>query len=131
MRQGKNLLKKNSCWLFKSVPRRTDMRIYEAIFHFNLYAYLNEFLKTPGGRVIPEFPTGNGMIDLILTYGNNRYGLELKSFSNERNYTEALKQASKYGKRLELDEIFLVVFVEYSGTGTGVKVIPIFIETGN
>ncbi len=137
-------LKKNSVWLFKDMPRRSDMHIFEAIFHFNLYAYLSEFMKSPGGRVIPEFPTGNGKIDLILTYGTNRYGLELKSFANERNYHESLKQASKYGKRLELAEIFLVVFVEsiddtnrakfeveFAASEIGVKVLPIFIETGN
>ncbi len=53
-------LKKNSSWLFKAVPWRTDKRIFEAIFHFNLYSYLHQFLKSPGGQVIPEFPTGNG-----------------------------------------------------------------------
>jgi len=81
---------------------------------------------------------------LILTYAGKQYGLELKSFSNERNYNEALKLASRYGKELHLKEIYLVVFVEYidddirkeyevpyPGEKTGVKVIPIFIETGN
>ena len=126
------------------MPRRSDTHIFEAIFHFNLYAYLHTLIKTPGGRVIPEFPTGNGKIDLILTYGTNRYGLELKSFSNERNYHDSLKQAAKYGNRLGLPHIFLVVFVEsidetnrakyeveFMETEIGVKVLPIFIETGN
>jgi hypothetical protein len=137
-------LKKNQEWLFKSVPRRkTDMRIYEAVYHFNLFSYLNAFLKEPGGKVFPEFPTGNGKIDLILIYGKSTYGLELKSFSNERNYKKALEKAARYGKQLELPEIHLVFFVEYideehrkeyekdyKDMETKVKVIPIFIETG-
>ena len=136
-------LDKNKDWLFKSAPRRTDMRIYEAIFHFNLYSYLNSFLKAPGGRVFPEFPTGNGKIDLILTYKNNRYGLELKSFTNRRDYKVALEKAALYGSQLQMAEIFLVFFVQYidkenkrkletvfTDENSGVSVIPVFIATG-
>lgn len=143
MRLYQEYLKKNREWLFKSVPRRTDMRIYEAVFHFNLYSYLNQFLKTPGGKVLPEFPTGNGKIDLIVMYGNYTYGIELKSYTNERNYKEALEQAAKYGKQLNLPEIFIVFFIEYidqqnrekyekdyHAKEARVTVKPIIIETG-
>jgi hypothetical protein len=136
-------LKNNREWLFKSAPRRTDMRIFEAVFHFNLYSYLSEFLKTPGGNVFPEFPTGNGKIDLVVKYGDFTYGIELKSYTNERNYKEALEQTAKYGKQLGLPEIFLVFFIEnidddnrekvekeYRSKETGVTVKPIVIETG-
>ena len=135
---------KNKEWLLKDAPRRKDLRIYEAVYHFNLYSYLNEFLRTQGGRVFPEFPTGNGKIDLIVTYAGNRYGIELKSYVDERNYRESLQKAAKYGKQLELAEIFLVIFVDsiddksrktyevdYADKETGVEVLPIFVETGN
>lgn len=134
---------KNKGWLFKDAPRRSDMRIYEAVFHFNLYSYLTSFLENPGGRVIPEFPTGNGKIDLIITYTKQTYGLELKSFTNERDYRDALVKAAKYGKQLNLREIFLVFFIDavddknrrkfeakYADEGTGVNVVPLFISTG-
>ncbi|MCP5107730.1 MAG: hypothetical protein GY950_30360 [bacterium] len=136
-------LKKNKEWLFKSVPRRVDMRIYEAVYHFNLYSYLDSFLRNQGGRVFPEFPTGNGKIDLIITYEKKRYGIELKSFTNERDYKKALKKAAQYGKKLNLPEIYLVSFNEYIDAesrkkyekhyldeDSGVKVIPIFVATG-
>ncbi len=136
-------LDKNREWLFKSVPRRNDMRIYEAVFHFNLYSYLTSFLENPGGQVIPEFPTGNGKIDLIIRYGQNTYGLELKSFTNHRDYRAALVKAAQYGRQLKLREIFLVFFIEtiddgnrakfetpYTDADTGVTVVPIFIATG-
>jgi len=106
-------LKKNNEWLFKSVPRRSDTRIYEAVYHFNLFSYLNTFLNSQDGRVFPEFPTGNGKIDLIVTYGKNRYGLELKSFTNERDYKNALEKAARYGNQLKLPEIFVVFFIEH------------------
>lgn len=137
-------LKKNSSWLLEDVPRRKDLRVYEAVFHFNLYSYLDKFLRSWGARVVPEFPTGNGKIDLIITHAGKTYGVELKTYSTERNYKEALTQAAKYGKQLELAEISLVFFVEYADEKsrekyekeyrdkeTKVTVKPIFIETGH
>jgi len=101
-------------------------------------------LKNQGGRVFPEFPTGNGKIDLIIAYGKNRYGIELKSFTNERDYKKALKRAAQYGKQLNLPEIYLVSFleyieeesrkeyeVEYLDEDSKVKVIPVFVAAGN
>ncbi|MCU0290257.1 MAG: hypothetical protein MUF15_28210, partial [Acidobacteria bacterium] len=135
-------LDKNKTWLFQSAPRRSDMRIYEAVYHFNLFTYLDSFLKNQGGRVFPEFPTGNGKIDLIILYDKNKYGIELKSFTNERDYHHALKKAAHYGKQLGLPGIYLVFFLEYiddetakeyeqeyNDIETAVKVTPIFIQT--
>ncbi|MCP5049351.1 MAG: AAA family ATPase [bacterium] len=137
-------LKKNSHWLFKEAPRRTDMKIREAVFHFNLYAYLNSFLKSVGGNVFPEFPTGNGQVDLLIGYKGKRYALEVKSFSNMHLYREALKQAAKYVKSMGLSEVFLLFFIEsiddknrslyekrHHDKTRGVEVVPIFVETGN
>ena len=33
-------LRKNWDWLLQEVPRRTDLRIYEAVYPFTLYMYL-------------------------------------------------------------------------------------------
>jgi hypothetical protein len=136
-------LEKNKTWLFKNVPRRSDQRVYEAVFHFNLYAYLDEFLRRRKGRVFPEFPTGNGKIDLLVHYRDNIYGIELKSFTDRAGYREALEKAALYGRQLKLPEIYLVTFVEsidedtrqvyesdfHDETG-GVTVKPIIIRTG-
>ncbi|MCP4151404.1 MAG: hypothetical protein GY757_26910, partial [bacterium] len=132
----------NRDWLLEDVPRRKDLRIYEAVFHFNFYAYVSQFLKPRSGRVVPEFPTGNGKIDLLITYAGRKYGIELKSYSSEWEYKEALKQAAGYGKQLKLAEIYLLFFVEkidpksrkkyevdYKNKETGVTVKPFFINT--
>lgn len=135
---------KNRDWLFRDVPRRSDLKVYEAVYHFNLFSYINEFLRSKGGRVYPEFPTGNGQIDLIIDYGGKVYGIELKSYTDQAGYKSALKQAARYGKNLGLSEIFLVIFVERiddksrekyeveyrDREGENVSVIPVFIETG-
>ncbi|MCX6583036.1 MAG: hypothetical protein NT166_22900 [Candidatus Aminicenantes bacterium] len=106
-------LSKNQGVFFKDVPRRkTDMRIYEAIYHFNLFRYLYDLMTKRGVDVIPEFPTGNGKIDLILKYRNNKYALELKSFSDMSDFQQGIQQAADYGRQIDLNEISLVVFIE-------------------
>ncbi|MCP5053972.1 MAG: hypothetical protein GY940_42785 [bacterium] len=137
-------LQKNKEWAFKAAPRRGDMRLYEAVYHFNFYSYLSLFLRNEDAQVIPEFPTGNGKIDLIIDYNKNRYGIELKSFTTERDYKISLEQAAKYGKKLNLSEIYLVSFLEdvddesrkkyetpYADKESNVTVFPVFVATGN
>ncbi len=136
-------LDKNRDWLLKDVPRRSDLRVFEAVFHFNLYMFLDEFLRNKEGRVFPEFPTGNGKIDLVIRYAGRDYGVELKSYADQPAYRAALAQAAKYGKQLQLSEIHIVFFVEYIDEANrkiheadyrddtaGVTVKPVFIETG-
>jgi hypothetical protein len=136
-------LEKNKSWLFKDAPRRSDMRVYEAVFHFNLYTYLEELLRGKNIRVYPEFPTGNGKIDLLIRYNKVIYGIELKSFTDQAGYYQSLERAARYGKQLQLRDIYLVSFVEsldeeskkkyeavFHDTGTNVTVHPIFIQTG-
>ena len=136
-------LLKNKEWLLKDAPRRKDLRIFEAVYHFNLYMYLVEFFKSRGGKVYPEFPTGNGKIDLIIRYQGKTYGLELKSFSHEAALENALEQAARYAVQLGLQQIAIAFFVEaiddarrqafeadIQDSETGITISPIFIEMG-
>ena len=144
IKRYRTYLIKNKNWILKSAPKRSDLRIYEAVFHFNLYMYLSGFLRSFGGEVYPEFPTGNGKIDLFVKYAGKTYGIEVKSFRNRPSYKEALIQAALYGKQLALKEISLIFFIEhideenrktfetdYEDADTGVKVLPVFVATGN
>jgi len=134
-------LMKNRDWILKNAPRRSDMKIYEAIYHFNMYMYLSRFMRRFKGNVYPEFPTGNGKIDLIVEHAGKTYGVELKSYTDKSGYKEALKQAAEYGRQLKLEKISLIFFVEYIEDeskkkyetdyfDSEVKVEPIFVETG-
>jgi hypothetical protein len=110
---GKTWIKKNQEIFFKNVPRRkTDMKIYEAIFHFNLYRYLYDLLSGREVEVVPQFPTGNGKIDLILKYRGKIYAMELKSFKDMYTFERGIDQAAEYGRQLGLKEIVFLVFVE-------------------
>ncbi len=137
-------LTKNRDWAIKHAPRRTDMQVYEAVFHFNLFSYLVDFLRDNDGEVYPEFPTGNGQIDLVIKYSGKLYGLELKSFKDLLSYKKAIRQAARYGKQLTLKEVDLVFFVEsitdqnrqkletsIVDENTGISIKPIFVTTGN
>ncbi len=136
-------LRKNRQWLLSDAPRRKDLRVFEAVYHFNLYEYLSTFFQSRGGRVWPEFPTGNGKIDLLIRYANALYAIELKSFTNEADFRQSLRQAAGYGKALNLKIIYMAVFVDaipneyrekyeadYADAETGVTVSPIFVATG-
>ena len=143
IRRYERYLKQNRDWLLRDAPRKADLRIYEAVYHFNLYMYLSGFLRNRKGQVYPEFPTGNGKIDLIIRYSGRVYGIEVKSYTDAFGYRQALKQAARYGQQLQLEEITLVFFVErvddisrnkyevvYEDEETGVTVTPIFVATG-
>ena len=143
MKRYKTYLIKNRGWLLKNAPRRTDLKIYEAVFHFNLYMYLSSFMTDFDGEVYPEFPTGNGKIDLIIKYEGKTYGIELKTYKNRSEYKKALIKAAHYGKQLSLKEISLIFFVEsiddesrkiyeidFDDKETGVRVEVIFVEMG-
>ncbi len=113
IKRYQDYLKQNREVFFKNVPRRkTDLKIYEAVYHFNLYRYLYDLLKPRGVDVIPQFPTGNGKIDLILKYRERVYALELKSFKDMYTFRRGIDQAAEYGRQLGLKEIVFLVFVE-------------------
>ncbi|MCP4698573.1 MAG: hypothetical protein GY862_17240 [Gammaproteobacteria bacterium] len=134
----------NQARILKNAPRRReDLRVYEAVFHFHLYLCLTRFFRSYNAQVQPEFPTGNGAIDLLIRYAGQLFGLELKSFADQQQYRQALKQAAKYGKKLGLTSIWLVLFIDavddknrqrfevsYTDKKRGVTVHPLFVQTG-
>jgi hypothetical protein len=123
-------LDKNREWLFKDVPRRSDLRIFEAVYHFNLFRYLYDLLKEWKSGVYPEFPTGNGKIDILIKHGGQLYGLELKSFTTRKGYQDALHQAALYGRQLGLKEIVLVFFIEHIDQENRQKYEADYVEKG-
>jgi hypothetical protein len=142
LRRYERYLQRNRGWLLKDAPRRADLRIYEAVYHFNLFTFLSRFLDGYGGATYPEFPTGNGKIDIVIRYAGQTYGLEVKSYRTPKQYREALQQAAAYGRQLGLAEITLAFFVErvddasrqkyeaiYLDPATGVTVRPAFVQT--
>lgn len=136
-------IQKNKGWLYKNAPRRIDLRLYEAVYHFNLYTYLHRFVRQWKAEVWPEFPTGNGKVDILIRHARQMYAVEVKSFKDDYHYQLALRQATDYADQLGVKTITLVLFIEavdeanrrkyetvYSDTETGVVVEPRFVVTG-
>ena len=73
------------------------------MYHFNLYMYLFQFLERRGGQIWPEFPTGNGNLDLLVRYRGKEYGIEVKSFLDAYEYKRAVGQAARYGRSVGLE----------------------------
>jgi len=91
-------------------PRRSDLRLTEAVGHFHLYSWLRAALETYA-VVSPEFPTGNGKVDLHVRSGDKAGVIEVKSFVNLGQLNRARRQATRYAASLGLDSVTLALFV--------------------
>ena len=90
-------------------PRRADLRLTEAAAHFHLYAWMRQAFNGCG-VVSPEFPTGNGKVDLHVRCGEKAGIIEVKSFTNLRQLHSARKRAADYAASLGLDRVTLAIF---------------------
>jgi hypothetical protein len=90
-------------------PRRSDLRYTEAVGHFHLYFWLQNAVGRLCG-VSPEFPTGNGRVDLHLRCKDRRAVIEVKSFRDQAELRHSRDQAANYARRLGLPTITLALF---------------------
>lgn len=90
-------------------PRRQDLHYTEAVGHFHLYAWLQNAL---GRRcsISPEFPTGNGKVDLVLRTKDTTAVIEVKSLTDTWELENYRRQAAVYAKKLNLSVATVVVF---------------------
>ncbi len=91
-------------------PRRSDLQLTEAVGHFHLYAWLRQAV----GKlclVSPEFPTGNGKVDLFLRSKESQGIIEVKSYVDKMTLNQSKEQAAGYAHSLGLSEVTLAVFV--------------------
>jgi hypothetical protein len=90
-------------------PRRQDLQYTEAVGHFHLYAWLKDAI---GRRCLisPEFPTGNGKVDLLLRTKDHTAIVEIKSLRDISELENHRAQVAVYAKKLQLSQATLVVF---------------------
>jgi len=96
-----------SPWLDQ--PRRGDLHYTEAVGHFHLYFWLRNAV---GRRCVisPEFPTGNGRVDLHLKCGEQSGVIEVKSFVDMAMLRQSVQQAAGYAGKLGLNSITVALF---------------------
>ncbi len=95
---------------WKDQPRRTDLHYTEAVGHFHLYAWLQNAVSRLC-HISPEFPTGNGRVDLHLRCRDRVAVIEVKSFRDQAELQHSRKQAVQYARQLQLSGITLALFV--------------------
>jgi hypothetical protein len=95
---------------FKDQPRRTDLHYTEAVGHFHLYAWLQAAI---GRRCVtsPEFPTGNGKVDIHIRCNGKKGIIEVKSFVDMSETRKGTEQAAAYARSLNLNSVTLALFV--------------------
>lgn len=91
-------------------PRRQDLHYTEAVGHFHLYAWLLNATRGYPCSVSPEFPTGNGKVDLVLRTRDHAAVIEVKSFVSIPQLAASRTQAAVYAKKLGLTAATVVVY---------------------
>ncbi|MCP3678252.1 MAG: hypothetical protein GY721_11890, partial [Deltaproteobacteria bacterium] len=61
--------------------------------------------------VSPEFPTGNGKVDLHVRCRKQRGIIEVKSFTSASRLKKEKRDAAEYAKGLGLDAVTMAVFL--------------------
>ncbi|KPA11453.1 ATPase domain protein, prokaryote domain protein [Candidatus Magnetomorum sp. HK-1] len=93
--------------------RKSDLHLTETVGHFHLYHWLSMALRK---RCIirPEFPTGNGKVDLHLLCKDKKGLIEVKSFVNAYEVKESIKQAAKYASKTNHESITIAMFAPFN-----------------
>jgi len=95
---------------FKDQPRRTDLHYTEAVGHFHLYAWMKQAVEDVC-VISPEFPTGNGKVDLHLKCRDKFGIIEIKSFRSHAGTQTGILQAASYARSLNLTSVTIALFV--------------------
>ena len=75
-----------------------------------LLTYLDSFVKTVGGIMSFEVPTGRGKMDLLITHNQRKYIVETKIWRGDTRYQAGKKQLAAYLKLENVQEGYYVIF---------------------
>jgi hypothetical protein len=107
-------LKENGLNPWQDQPRRKrDYHLTEAVGHFHLYHWLQMALGIESA-ISPEFPTGNGKVDLHIVYEGKKGIIEVKSFTNLKASGRARKQAAAYAKQTGYPDVTIAMFAPFT-----------------
>ncbi len=99
------------------MPHRLRLALFTEIARFHTpcqHFHLYNWLCAAVGKqcvVSPQFPTGNGTVDLVLRWEAHVGVIEVKSFVNMYELGQGQKQAAEYAVKLGLSAATLAVFV--------------------
>ena len=108
-----NRLKESGHNPWQNQPRRKDFHLTEAVGHFHLYHWLQMALGIKS-TISPEFPTGNGKVDLHIEYQGKKGIIEVKSFTNANDAKLARNQAAEYARQTGYPDVTLAMFAPFT-----------------
>ena len=82
----------------------------EATGQYMLMAYLDSVLRQIGGVVYTEVPSGDGRLDLIVVFQQNRYIIETKIWRGAAYFDRGLEQMQEYLTSEGVSEGYYVLF---------------------
>ena len=82
----------------------------EFVGQYLLSAYLDQFIRTVGGTMFLEVPTGRGRLDLLILYNQQKYIVETKIWEGEHRYAAGKQQLAAYLKSEGATEGYYIVF---------------------
>ncbi len=82
----------------------------EFIGQYLLSAYLDQFVRTIGGAMFLEVPTGRGRMDLLITFKQRKYIVETKIWEGPHRYRAGKQQLAAYLKLEGSPEGYYIVF---------------------
>ena len=82
----------------------------EFIGQYLLSAYLDQFVRTIGGAMFLEVPTGRGRMDLLIIFKQRKYIVETKIWEGTHRYRAGKQQLAAYLKLEGSLEGYYVVF---------------------
>ncbi|MGE5342067.1 MAG: ATP-binding protein [Candidatus Omnitrophota bacterium] len=81
----------------------------ESAQHLLLMAFLQRVINS-GGEIVREMAVGNGRVDLLVKFHDQRTAIEIKIKRGEQSIEKAKRQLSGYLDRLQLNKGYLVIF---------------------
>ena len=96
-------------WRENSEIWRERYQYKEAAPHLILMAFLQNILNGEG-RILREYATGRGRIDLCVVHQGQKYPIELKIWRGDKTIEDGRRQLSQYMDTMDCREGWLVIF---------------------
>lgn len=90
--------------------REEDEHFYETNGRLIFLAYLKPILNSKGFSFVEPQTRQNKRMDVVITYGSNKYVVELKIWNGEKYETKGIHQLSQYLEIQGLDYGYLLTF---------------------
>lgn len=105
------VLKRYSDYVARRGFRAFDTEhLKEAAWHYSLDGFINFFIERLGGQTFIEVPSGRGRTDILILFGNRKYVVETKIFTDKYYFEKGKRQLAAYLATEELSEGYYVVF---------------------